>query len=210
MVAKNGCEWTLHRANTKHDIDGERSRQRDAIDRLHSQRIPTRSVEELEQDYRAFYDDRLTRPGHAPAPAGIRKDLLHELATRTTHMVELQRRRHHKPTTTEPPKLRGDWGKIMSMSSTGHEGIPTPARLLEAARDQSMVRGASQEYKGAVDSKVRAQEQSQPTETPLEATVTAPRVPAPAALVQEPATGSAATPWHLECVQAIHMSAGSR
>ena len=105
MVAKNGCEWTLHRANTKHDIDGERSRQRDAIDRLHSQRIPTRSVEELEQDYRAFYDDRLTRPGHAPAPAGIRKDLLHELATRTAHMVELQRRRHTKPTTTEPPKL---------------------------------------------------------------------------------------------------------
>ena len=80
MVA---LEWTLHRANTKHDIDGERSRQRDAIERLHSQRIPTRSVEELEQDYRAFYvyDDRLTRPGHAPAPAGIRKDLLHGLAT---------------------------------------------------------------------------------------------------------------------------------
>ena len=158
MVAKNGCEWTLHRANSKHDIDGERSRQRDATERLHSQRIPTRSIEELEDDYRAFYDDRLTPPGHAPAPAGIRKDLLHELATRTAHMVELQRRRHIKPTTTNHRSSKGGAGKIMIMSRTGHEGTTPPARQLEASRDQSMARGASQEYKRAIDSKGKAQE----------------------------------------------------
>ena len=183
MVAKNGCEWTLHRANTKHGIDSERSRQWDAIERLHSQRIPTRSIEELENDYRAFYDDRLTRPGHAPAPASIRKDLLQELATRTTHMVELQRRRHRKPTTTEPPQLQGGTGKIMIMHRRGHEGTTPPDRLLEGTRDQSMVRGASQEYKGANNSKGKAQVKPQPTKTPLEATVTAPRGLAPAAMV---------------------------
>ena len=191
MVAKNSDDWRIHRRQTIHDIDGERSRQRLAADRLRAKRIPTRSVAELENIYSRFYDDRLESPQHASAPSGIRRELLPELERLTKYIALELSRRHTKPSPPTPTPTRAP-GPDRDHGSEPCHATTTPTKPLQATSDPSMVRGASQQYQGTSGSKVRARTPPEPTVPPLEPLLQHHVLHHPAGPVPAPPTSSAA------------------
>ena len=191
MVAKNSDDWRIHRRQTIHDIDGERSRQRLAADRLRAKRIPTRSVAELENIYSRFYDDRLESPQHASAPSGIQRELLPELERLTKYIALELSRRHTKPSPPTPTPTRAP-GPDRDHGSEPCHATTTPTKPLQATSDPSMVRGASQQYQGTSGSKVRARTPPEPTVPPLEPLLQHHVLHHPAGPVPAPPTSSAA------------------